>query len=140
MKINHSYNKIIINDFINGKPYKKVFNTTFKRFKDFYMYDLNHNLIKCKRYSKYHPSYGYYYENFRKTNDGYKRTLKHFNKNSGYKFKTEYINGNEYLYKTLYKKNNKLQFIKQFEEVFENNILIKIRKFNNGNLIKEYII
>lgn len=138
-KITHSYNNIIINGFINGKPYKKVFNTTFRKVKDFYMYSLKHNLIKCKRYSEHHPVYGYYYENFRKTKDGYKRTLKHFSKNVGYKHKTELINGTEYLYKVLYRKNYKLQFIRQIEYVFENGNLIKIKKYNNGSLIKEYL-
>jgi len=139
-KVTNTYNNIVINGVINGKPYKKVFNTTFRRIKILNMYSLKHNLIKCKRYSERHPLYGYYYENFRKTKNGYKRTLKHFNKYSGYKHKTELINENEYLYKILYKKNHKLQFIKQIEYVYENGNLIKIRKYNNGNLIKEYIV
>lgn len=139
-KITHSYNNIVINGIINGKPYKKVFTSTFKRHKDYYLYSLKHNLVKCKRYSEHHPLNGYYYEHFRKTKNGYKRTLKHFNKYSGYKHKTELINENEYLYKIFYKRNHKLQFIKQIEYVFKNGKLIKIRKYNNGNLIKESII
>lgn len=140
LKFSNTSNKIIINGFINNNPYKKVFNTTFKKIKEFNRYSVKNNLIECKRYSEHHPLYGYYYENFRKTKNGYKRTLKHFSKNVGYKHKTVYIDGIEYLYKVLYKKNIKLQFIKQIEYVYENNTLIKIKKYNNGNLIKEYII
>ena len=97
-------NKIIINCFINEKPYKKIFNTTFKRIKKFKLFNCKHNIVKCKKYSIHHLIYGYYYENFRKTNDDYKRTLKYFSKNVGYKHKTEYTNSNKYLYKILYLK------------------------------------
>ena len=140
LRITNTNNKIKSNGFINGKPYKKVFKSSFRRVKEFKLFSLKRNLVKCKRYSEHHPVYGYYYENFRKTRDGYKRTLKHFSKNVGYKHKTELIHGTEYLYKVLYRKNHKLQFIRQIEYVFENGNLIKIKKYNNGSLIKEYII
>ena len=45
-----------------------------------------------------------------------------------------------FIYQIFYKRNHKLQFIKQIEYVFKNGKLIKIRKYNNGNLIKETII